>query len=1834
MMFAFFPLIFLLLNLLFTSSLCETINEIENNSPKKESLASGATTYYMFKVPENITDESHYLLVKVTPNSELDAQDDIFSDPNLYISTTNKYPNNHHNSEWYSQRFGDEIITIDNKYVKPNGLFYIGVFCERKCNYILTAKLYTNYVMIENKLYGVTLKEDEEIRIKFKTKEEFNELSIGCIGMTLEPFRMYLAKENPSSSNTLQAFPTYFNGYKFNIVKGTSDYAVKTDYELLIQNQGKQNELRLWLIYDKAEIPLKQYDSFFETVKKYSNICFGYTVTKAEKQKTLILSFILFSGSGYIQIGGWKNIENMTYNEIPHNEYTYEIDSDKVIRITPEDFAKFDKEEGDENLHYCFFASETSSLITKAYFLESAEQVQRLNFLLPGKHLTDYLPSEKATRYSLLYMDSEKNLTISLENKQNNAKLYVLFCNEENCNVNKSRIDEEIKNRNVIEGFLTFNGYEITLTKTNNRCLDPNFTQKMSTCSVVAVVYCNSKTSECLYNLGYSHPDTITSMKPRTPYYNVLAYKVEDTYEIEIIDTEVKNLAIVLNQHTGEAELSVYKYMKSESQRKYIVDQKLNHDFLPNVITIKPSDLDSKDLKGKFVIKVKSKYFCSYTLYYYTFADYDTPSPDHTVISMKLKKGMVVQDFFQSNQLIKVYSFENKIEEGEPSKDLRIILTRINIYCSVFVFTDLKSYKFTNEKSYPIEGYTWKTDYSNEIIISKKDPYYVSNGEIYLVVYKNNFLKTKNQNDPFYSSFYIGITDEDTPFLLSEGMEHKTTLTSEYTNQTYYYNHLNISEPLSISFNLFYGKLDTVIYVDDKEYFSQTLIETTLISISTSDLRKFCKNQDSCGIKISIGKATEYNAQFLLICKRPGAPEQLTPGTVRTQRIISGEKHHYIIHATPNEVIGIRVSARFTNGNGNVYINKVTNTDVLSKMNWPDQANHQYEASQFSSKGKSIVIPYEDVKNFNPCQLLITVVGRSPSFDSNRIEYSISFSTDYTNINTNTNYAFYITTGETQFFSFRHEGFSKKLYISMSNKEGDADLYLNYGKMFPSLEEYNWKSTGSYTEFLELDKDDPYFVSKGLQEIEGDYSLMIYGYSNTSYNLFISSDENKIMVLTDDYPASCSCVQKNDMCYFRYESIHSFNIKHVYDKEIIFTIDYTYGNGIIYGKLFPDGNNANIIKNLPNERRYDFINDRRQNYLRVPLRSTDPRYTLDSTIVLGVKCMEKSLFEINSVKLKTDEDIEKAIAGVAYLDLHHDNVFYLRPKRPDSQVILAFYHFKEQDLNIEARAYSGEASITAYLNYSTYDPETEKSINVYHPVGDFEIKEGDYNSYYASVKKDKGYTHYLYMVVKPKTDVVFYVKLDFDTEWTRVPIGKMSNHLITKNVFNGYFDMMEDYEEVIITITNESPNKEISAYLKLNVIQKSEGDEKGYKYNIPSKTNFDQQGTSNKLLSTISFKVNNIPPEQRKESTSVRLLFTVVLNGYENMNTEEKLYIMVSPNVNHYRRVKTEQGMYYNSSISTVNKDKVVFNMLKKKKDDDLMIIEISSCQGDFDYELTNDISGNGDMKVEKVEASMKQSNGKKVISVSNLKNSDYYLSVWGTEEGNLQCLANSKECSKDIDFLLFYYTTNTQRYNQTIASSVFDYEQTGKGKIKINLPKLYEKDLYGNEQKIDMVNYTVIYTQNPEEFKYMESICYLSKMYEQLDSKEQKDIHYKYNPKSHTINVEGLVNNEKYFINVLITNPNTGEVLTFRPVQVIPSFSGQVSWFLIVMCGISIIFAILVALYFYKKYKKTDAKLQYEVNDIRNLGTIPKTVAEMKTITEKKEKEKYTTLTEDTQNI
>ena len=38
----------------------------------------------------------------------------------------------------------------------------------------------------------------------------------------------------------------------------------------------------------------------------------------------------------------------------------------------------------------------------------------------------------------------------------------------------------------------------------------------------------------------------------------------------------------------------------------------------------------------------------------------------------------------------------------------------------------------------------------------------------------------------------------------------------------------------------------------------------------------------------------------------------------------------------------------------------------------------------------------------------------------------------------------------------------------MTNKDRDANMFLNYNKYITSISEYNWKNIGSYNEYLDI----------------------------------------------------------------------------------------------------------------------------------------------------------------------------------------------------------------------------------------------------------------------------------------------------------------------------------------------------------------------------------------------------------------------------------------------------------------------------------------------------------------------------------------------------------------------------------------------------------------------------------------------------------------------------------------------------------------------------------------------------------------------------------------------
>ena len=197
---------FLLIFLLNISQV--SLTQLNLNETIKGYLHPKSYAYYSLSLNVNISDTENndYLLVEVRRNEEQDLLDNIYSDPNLYISTIHTQPGPNAN-EWSSNRFGDEIISINKLNTYANQIFYISIYCQFSCNYFLKANIHKNKEMKVNKIYLISMSPFDKIKLTFKSKDSYNKMKVNCVSSKMKPFRIYLSKDAPSSSNTIQSNP-------------------------------------------------------------------------------------------------------------------------------------------------------------------------------------------------------------------------------------------------------------------------------------------------------------------------------------------------------------------------------------------------------------------------------------------------------------------------------------------------------------------------------------------------------------------------------------------------------------------------------------------------------------------------------------------------------------------------------------------------------------------------------------------------------------------------------------------------------------------------------------------------------------------------------------------------------------------------------------------------------------------------------------------------------------------------------------------------------------------------------------------------------------------------------------------------------------------------------------------------------------------------------------------------------------------------------------------------------------------------------------------------------------------------------------------------------------------------------------------------------------------------------------------------------------------------------------------------------------------------------------------------------------------------------------------
>jgi len=287
----------------------------------------------------------------------------------------------------------------------------------------------------------------------------------------------------------------------------------------------------------------------------------------------------------------------------------------------------------------------------------------------------------------------------------------------------------------------------------------------------------------------------------------------------------------------------------------------------------------------------------------------------------------------------------------------------------------------------------------------------------------------------------------------------------------------------------------------------------------------------------------------------------------------------------------------FNSGHGNVYAKFSNYFDTLRNVNstlLPTVESHDLEGT-YDYRGTQIKIGAEEMKKnkncidksgqLSYCQIVFGVYGNNLNYNDNDVEFSVHYydADAKKQIYQNNPHKSNITKGDYKYYNFYLDDNVNNLYISLSNMNGDADLLLSRGNNLPTMLKSDWSSKTTQNELLNINIDDEIFKVNNIKSMTGNYTIGVYAYSNTTFTLFYSTQDQKIIHLDDNSPMSCQA-KKDQYCYFKFDNIKGY-YQHK-DLKMIFSTEYSYGKGEIYSKIYNE-DNIKSYKNLPS----DTIND-------------------------------------------------------------------------------------------------------------------------------------------------------------------------------------------------------------------------------------------------------------------------------------------------------------------------------------------------------------------------------------------------------------------------------------------------------------------------------------------------------------------------------------------------------------------------------------------------------------------------------------------------------------------
>jgi hypothetical protein len=1729
--------------------------------------------YYQIALDQDTLSQNNTLVIYVKPSDNYEG----FSDPDLYASVKNYYPNTFYNAEWRSTSLGRDIITIPSSELSNSTSVYIGVVCTKQCKYVFKAEYQKEIELHLNTAGFINFGNETDKVLRYYQQPGSKVVEFYSMGTQSSDYKVKISYVIGDSMNhDIPAYTTWIGGYSALIDTDLYPTCPKCYVKFVITTKPF-SAVMFGLRDANVTKPLKVNDNVFGSILNDMMDCYLFNETRAEGQSN---NFIFYANS-------YRNYVNLTLRAGDTRPESIKANYGFNYALT----TKFTYEELQGN-YLCLSADphtpNFNSYIFTLFREDSIEEigeftlysgVQQQGYQLGGKAVTYALPTNT--------IDSFKSMSMNLKVSKGNPIMYGYFCTEEECRFSGQTIKNEV---NLIQTSKVNQEYSLQVTPEMNKC-----STRPENCHAMMIVYCEG-TEECEYHVTMTIQKGELQLAERTKSTKMIERGLVDNYVIKVEDSNVDILTIILHSHVGDADLIVSRVNRKpeEDPDHKASSSSGNRD----IVQFKKSDNES--LSGEYYIAVSAYAFSYYSLYYYT------TLPNVEVETYEMSLGSVYTDTVNKTDK-KIYSFISDAEKQTPH-----IMVMSSINCDV-TFQRM-------DNTHATTG-LMKQDRTSQELRTKHEIITPD----FRYSYAINTIDSSADNTSNDCILHLSANIKGDELLLNENIAHQVTLGEQIDSFYYVYPHVSSEDGFVLS--MYYDKgtnynLNVLVSFKDKVTkatperdvaYKMTLYQTNQdhIYIEKNTLNANCPVYP-CFIHIHVGiekrnpeKPVQDLTYRILATSLNKKPIYVSADKVVEGSQPSGIYQYYYTDLAKGQ--SGEVGVRTPSGTIKAYA-KIIAKDAPSEPNadynnvrLPNQEFHQIKMD--NDKGVIKFTEAHTAKCENGCSIYIAVLtDKYESFNDYLISYSITVRLSAVQLKLGREHSGILTdTTVTNYYTVDIDKDTDEIVI-YTEHTNHIELLVNLGSKLPTEDEKDWEikfysreTQPNYREKFVIKVTDEKFTSKSITNLNGEtftiaLRSMIPG--DNLYSLFVVTKDSQVgkkdpLILPYGSYTPCSTSKDDSFCLYVIDKIENE------DNLLLFARQNKHHNTGIKLSLYAsvvqksDFHNENYPTELKNFK-FNSIGLVNTEYL--VINGSELTDYKNKVIVIALHSTKQtSLTLFSSLHQMSSNILHTPIAGKPYL------VFLEKMKG-------SAFQFSSNNYMVDIERVQGEGTFSLAGN-------TEYNFNI-----------SRHRPQYRLVLNSSDKVQF-----NTQESVAFFLTYKTKDDFFGIHIGKSYHFVILGANFpmDFRFPLLQEYTND--NIFNLQVEKAISQDpngkdLLLNMSY----DEIGTVANKTWTSDFSKATQSGSLVFNNQMDQFDLADDRLLNRTGL-----IKINEVTDMPIKYDLLIfniVLFPQNDGYTSLPKNQ--YINGKIITdkLAKDDYynqhVYKLSRDHNKEKFILLEISSCMGEVDFYIGEYV----DMKARnatKHDYKTYDSYGKMIIELNlNNDDADAFLIVYAKKPA----LVDGK-----------YTSSYVVRYNSYTDSGQYDtYNLAGQSQVvyvenddnfELKWGSVTGKD-ENNNDILMRSKYLVKLIKANDFVTNMSSICYtygIDKYFTQRSSSTRDNDRL-------LLSKSDMTAGEEYFVSIVATTDESSDhtLLAYNPIQLKYSsnLTGLPLWAIVSLTIVSFCL-VLVIICLYRKYTSTKLRLDFEINDVRNMGSINRSENEMKNIQAMRAQEKYLNLHE-----